>query len=719
VAEVDVRDDIAGAVAIRSDRRRGRRFVRWLAGTFEAELDDGRGALWIPVLFGVGILLYFGLPFEPPLIVAIAVCLALIVLVFLGRSRSWLFRLALLLATVAAGMVAAQLRTMAVASPALTSARTATVRGWIETMERSGQNGARLTIRVVSVEGPSAAQTPERIRLSVRKTEGLAVADGIEVLAALQPRQGPVLPGGYDFGRDAYYGGIGASGFSYGAPKKADLGEPPLSISWRAPLAGLRQAIGARIEAALPGENGRIANALVTGERGGISDESNDVLRDSGLAHILSISGLHMAIVAGVSLWALRSFLALFPPIALRWPIKKWAAAGALLIATLYLGLSGGGVATNRSYIMLAVMLVAVLFDRRAFSVRNVALAAMIVLVLTPESLLSASFQMSFAATLALISGFEAVAAYRRGRRRMPGPQRGPAFWRVPLAWGIGAILTSLLAGLATTPFSAYHFQRTAPLSLFANLAASLPISLLVMPFALLAVLLMPFGLEGPPLQVVDLGLAAVLAIARQVSDWTGSAGLVAKAPLLSLLLITAGLIWLCLWRRAWRLAGIPVMAVGIGLAPFAASPDILIAADGAGAAYRAADGRYRLLGKAGTFETEMWLRADADPRRPRDPALKDTALCDRLGCTALLPSGERIALAADGRAFAEDCRMAAVVISPLAAPAACREATTVIDGEALQRGGAYALYRDGPSFRAVPAIPDPRRPWMPPLAAQ
>ena len=303
------------------------------------------------------------------------------------------------------------------------------------------------------------------------------------------------MPGGYDFGRADYYDGIGAVGFAYGAAKPADIGAPPLGIVLRKPLADLRETIRRRIIAVLPGDTGEIAAALVMGDQRGISEATQEAMRASGLGHVLSISGLHMALVAGSTFWLIRALLALSPGLALTRPIKKWAAAGALAVATFYLAISGANVATQRAYIMLAVILCAVMLDRRAITLRNVAIAAILVLLIEPESLLTASFQMSFAATLALVAGYEALRERAARKAALAtAADRGPVarLWRA----AYGLFLTSLIAALATTPFAIYHFQRAAPLALLANLAAMPVIGVLVMPAALFSVVLMPFGLE-------------------------------------------------------------------------------------------------------------------------------------------------------------------------------------------------------------------------------
>ncbi len=702
-------------------RERWLRLRGWLAETFEREVELGRASLWLPVLFGAGILTYFGLPREPSAGALVFASAAAIALTIVNRRRAALFRLWLALAAVIAGTTMMKLRTEMVAAPIVAGDYTGDLTGWVESIERMSTNVRRIVVRVVSLEDMAPEETPFRVRITVRgQFDAVRVGSGISGLVALQSPPAPVMPGGYDFGRELFYEGIGASGFSYGPPDIVDLGPIPLGIRLKIPVANLRASVGARIEEALPGDTGQIANALITGDRQGIPDATTDALRLSGLGHILAISGLHMALVAGAVFGVLRALFALSPSLALRRPIKKWAALGAFGAATFYLVLSGASISTQRSFIMLAVMLIAVLLDRRAFSVRNVAVAATIVLVLTPEALLTASFQMSFAATLALIAGFEVVSERRRKRLAI-GPPAERTLLRTAIYWVGGLMLTSILAGLATAPFAAFQFNRTAPLSLLANLAAVPVLSFLVMPMALAAVVLMPFGLEGPPLSIVDIGLRYIVGVAEEVAAWTGNAGLVASAPAAALLLAALGLIWLCLWRQRWRLAGLPILASSVLVAATGLRPDILVEETGGTIAVRGPDGRYHVAGANADFEVETWLRADADPRATNDPSLDEGVTCDPLGCTMLIgDSGLRVALSLEAIGLAEDCRMAAVIITAEDVPADCG-AAVVIDRRMLAEGGAQAIYADftgeGPlTFRVVPTRPAARRPWMPPL---
>ncbi len=693
------------------------------AVAFEREMEAGRGFLWLPVLAGVGILAYFALPVEPSLAALLLLLSVLSLCAWRLRRRAGAFRLFVALAAVVAGVTVVTLRTAIVAAPVLPREMTVSVTGWISAREASAGGGARVRLEVKDIEGIPANRTPPSVRVTVRAGgDGLRVGDAVSMLARLRPPGGPVMPGGYDFGRGNFYDGLGASGFAYGRAKAADIGPPPLGVALRAPLAELRETLRQRVVAVLPGDTGEIAAALIMGDQRGISDRAQEAMRASGLGHVLSISGLHMALVAGSVFWLLRALFALSPTLALTRPIRKWSAAGALMVATFYLAISGAEVAAQRSYIMLVVILSAVMLDRRAITVRNVAIAALVVLALEPESVLTASFQMSFAATLALVAGYEAIA--RRADRAVDLAAASSGVVGRARRATSGLTLTSVIAGLATAPFAIYHFQRAAPLSLLANLAAMPVIGILVMPMALFAVLLMPFGLEHLPLMFMGWGIDWMLAVGETTAAWSAGWGGIPAIPAFSLLLVVAGFLWLCLWGERWRLAGIVPMLLAVPVAMAASHPDILVEADGRVAAVRGADGRYRIVNpKADRFAAEYWLRADADTRSLDDDSIGDGIACDAAGCVVRLPDGAVVAVGVSAEAFADDCRLAAVIVSRFQAPEWCDRPDVVIDRVALTRG-AHALYRipgdadgDQPRFRVETTLPpaDRRRPFMPP----
>ncbi len=530
----------------------------------------------------------------------------------------------------------------------------------------------------------------------------------------LMPVPGPVVPGGYDPRRAAYFEGIGGSGFLFG---DWTLVEPPPRFSLELAIDRIRGAIVERILEAEPGEAGGVAAALLVGERSRISEATKESLRDSGLAHILAISGLHMMLVAGTVFFLVRALLALSPSLALGRPIRKWAAVAALVMATVYLALSGGNVATVRAYVMAAVMFSAILLDRPAISMRNLAIAAFVVIAREPESVLEPGFQMSFGAVAALVAAWEAWRDRRVRRLADDSVFPGQRIMRRALRAVFAVGLTTLVAGLATAPFAAFHFERVASYSLLGNLLAAPFISLVIMPFGLLGLAAMPFGLEAPPLAVMAWGIDCLLAIAGWVAALPGAELRAPPIAPLALVLIVAGGLWLCLWRRRWRLIGLPVIALGLALIPLLVDrPEMMIAADGRAVAVRDADGVLRVSGsRSGSYTIEQFF--DKEPIDPlTGAALREGIRCDPLGCLLGGRGGLRVAHVLDPVAFAEDCRRADVVVTPLAAPIDCR-AALVIDAERLARFGSHAVRVDAgsepPQFNVTTERSASPRPWQ------
>jgi competence protein ComEC len=445
-------------------------------------------------------------------------------------------------------VAAAKLRTELVRAPVL-QAETGPVDvyGFVELIEPRAAKGQRLTIRVTAMEKHEAHAWPARVRISTREENGaLKPGDGVRVKARLSPPPGPALPGDYDFARAAWFQGLGAVGFAIAPAEIApDLGEAPLTLRLGAGVGRVRQAIGRRVLEALPGQTGAIANALITGERGGISESTDQAFRDSGLFHILSISGLHMVIMAGAVFLSIRLVLAAVPAIALRYPTKKWAAAGAMVGALGYLMISGAAFATVRSYIMISIMFIAVLLDRPALALRNVALAALLILLLWPESLLDAGFQMSFAAVLSLVSVYEWLRARDEARE---GWMRRGAIARTLVFFG-GIVTSTLVAGLAVAPFGIYHFHNTQQFAILANLLAIPICNLIVMPAALVSLVAMPLGLEVAPLWLMGQGIEAMVWCAQVVAALPGAVGRVPAMPTYAFVLIVAGGLWCALWQ--------------------------------------------------------------------------------------------------------------------------------------------------------------------------
>jgi competence protein ComEC len=676
-----------------------------------AEAGAGRLLPWVPVAFGTGIAFYFAADHEPVLSVAAVAAIALCALAVLLR-RQKMFPVVVMIAAVAAGFATAAWKTARIAHGVLARPMfSVALTGFVETRDIRERTD-RFVLRVATMESPRGSIKLERVRLSVKKGTAPDVGSFVELKARLQPPLAPLRPGSYDFGRDLYFQGIGASGFVMGSIKAK---EPPASggllLGYAAFMQGLRDAIDARIRNVLEGDKRAIATALLTGRRDAISEPVNDAMFISGLGHVLSISGYHMAVVAGVVFFAVRALLALFPVLTAGFPIKKWSAAAALVAAAFYLLLSGAEVATQRSFFMTAVVLIAVMVDRRAITFRTLAVAAMIVLAMAPEALVHPSFQMSFAATLGL------VALIQIGMPRLFASPDNSAAARVAM-WGgreiMTLVLASLVAGLATTPYAAFHFHRVTPYGLLANLAAMPVVSAVVMPAGLLGLAAMPFGFDGVFWAIMGAGIDWMIVVTQWVAALPGAVGRMAAFGIGPLIAASAGIILFGLLRTPLRWSGAALLLVAVVWAVRVPQPDVLISADGRNVGVRGGDGRLHLMrtGKD-AFLVKEWLAADADARMAADASLAEGVSCDDTGCVTQAAGGGFVALALRAEALADDCERAALLVAARQPPAAC--AASVIDLERLRRQGAMALRRSRDGF-VVDAV-KPRgidRPWSP-----
>lgn len=685
------------------------RWRRMLAQWVTAELGPGRLAPWLPVAFGFGVVLYFTADREPLWWAGAGLAVAATTVAVLVRGRPVAFPAALALAAISLGFAAATLQTARVAHPVLTFPTwNANVTGYVETREERARSD-RIVVRVREIEAGRGNTRPEHVRVAVRKGTAPAVGSFVAFKARLSPPLQPLRPSGYNFARDMYFQRIGASGYVLGKltvePAPA---APGVALRYAALVDGLREGINRRIHAVLPGDRGSIASALITGKRNAITEPVQEAFYISSLAHVLAISGFHMAVVAGIVFFVMRAGLALAPSFASRRPIKKWAAAGALVAAAFYLVLSGASVSTQRAFIMVSLVLIGVMLDRPALTFRTLAVAAFAVLLLAPQAVVHPSFQMSFAAALALI------AAYQHGQARRARADSSLGA-RVAL-WGwrevAGLLLVSLVAGLATTPYAAYHFHRLAPYGVIANLLAMPVVSAWVMPMGILGVLTMPFGFDAVFWQAMGVGLQWMMSVALWVAQLPGAVGHIHAFGTGPLLLATAGLLLVCLLRTPLRWSGAVPAAAACLWVLATPLPDVLIAGDGQAAALRAADGRLRIL-QAGRdrFVIKEWLAADGDARTAKDASLGEGVRCDAIGCIGTLADGRLVSFAREIEALAEDCVRAAVVVSPRVAQTACP--ATLVDRTAWREKGAIALRWTGNRF-AETAVRPPgfERPW-------
>jgi competence protein ComEC len=667
---------------------------------------------WLAVAYGLGIVIYFTAEHEPAWQAAAGLAAVCAICAVLLRRQYVAFVVTLFLTAIAAGFAVATLKTAWIAHPILRfDASGVTVAGFVELREES-QHTDRMVIRVERIEGNRIEDKPQRVRLSVKR--GMAPPPGsfVEVKTLLDPPLQPLAPGSYDFARDLYFQEIGASGFVRGAIKVIT---PPSTAGplqrMDAVVQRMRDSIDAHVRAVLTGDKGAIAAMLLNGRRDVISENLFNALFISGIGHVLSISGYHMAVVAGVVFFLFRAILALIPGLADRAPIKKWAAFGALVATTFYLVLSGAEVATQRSYLMIAIVLTGVMLDRPTLTLRTLTAAALLVLLLAPQAVVHPSFQMSFAATLAL------VASYDRGVPRLRAGSDSSLGTRAAL-WGTNEIVSltiaSLVAGLATTPYAAYHFHRLAPYGVIANLLAMPMVSAWVMPWGLLGLIAIPFGFDAECWRQMGYGLDWMDAVSLWVASLPGAVGHVTSFGTGPLLLETAGLLAIGLLKTPLRWSGVVLAALGIVWSVSVPRPDVLVAEDGRTFAVRGANGLFAFHHTGGdTFAIKEWLAADADARDYHDRALGDGIACDPSGCVGKLSDGGLVAYDLTPDAFEEDCRRAILIVTTRDAPADC--AAQVVGRALWRQRGALALRRAGSGF-VIDSVRPPNfdRPWSP-----
>ncbi|WP_083947708.1 ComEC/Rec2 family competence protein [Phaeovulum vinaykumarii] len=638
--------------------------------------------LWLPVFLALGIGLYFAAPFEPGPALRSALSGVLILGVGLGvRAPPALRFLGAGLAVVALGVLLGGWRAGQVAAPVLEGRFYGAVEGRIVGIDRSSRDLMRLTLDQLRLERVAPARTPARVRISLHGDQTrLQPVPGMRVMATahLTPPPGPAAPGAFDFRRHAFFDRLGAVGYTRVPVMRV---APPEPGGWGLRVHRTRHALAQAIRARIPGQPGAMAAALLTGDRSGLSEATNAVLRASNLYHVIAISGLHMGLVVGFVFGLVRYGLALAGRAALIWPTKKIAAAIALVAASFYLVLAGPSVATQRAYVMAVVMLVAVLIDRRALSLRSVAVAALVILVIAPEALTGPGFQMSFAATVALIV---VLAPWSRVQARLPVLLR-------PVA---GIVMASLAAGLVTAPLAAAHFNRMAEYGLLANLLAVPVMGVLVMPAGVLAAVLAPLGLAEPALWLMGQGTAWMLGVARFVAGLEGAVTALPAPPGAVLPCLGLGAVTAVLGRGVARSAGLVLAGGAFVLWAGAARPPLLIAPEAEQVGLMTPAGRVLSRDGAG-FVSESWLEADGDVASVSEAAA-------RPGFTG--PKGARRAVFA-GRALVhltgrqapdrlpEVCRDGALVVLAAPAPAQGPGDCVVIDRDLLRRTGALALW--------------------------
>ncbi len=727
----------------------------------------GHDFLFVPVFIGCGAILWFSLDAAPSLPLLVILLLLAAGLAFATRYRATLAATACnIVALLLLGMLFAEFETRRAGTVVLDTPVTTTISGTVMRREVDARGDWRYVVQLAATEAPTVSRPPGKVSLLARGGgEPAALGATIRGKARLSPPSGPALPGLNDFAFASYFRGIGATGFFYKPPQTVTAPDIDAKEDWLEwadmRLYGLRTAIAERIRNTIGGDAGAFAASIVTDERQAISAGTMEALRLSGLAHIVAISGLNMALASGIFFVGLRLGFSLFPAFAQRWPVKKMSAFAALLMTLAYYLISGFAVSAERAWLMMSVMLIAVLFDQPSLSLRNVALSALVILALSPSEIMGPSFQMSFAATIALVAAYAGWSRWRSDRERLY-IGRKPAWMTMAETAGAvigGVITTSLIGGLSTAIYSVEHFQRVTTYGLFANLAAMPLMSLVVMPFGLIAMLLMPFGLDAPFLKVMGYGMALVIEVAQEVASWGGSAA-TGRPHGWFIGIASVGFLLLTLLRTRLALLGVPPLLLAFGLSGAVAQrdlPDLLIHEEGKLVALLDEGRVYTTKTRPQGFIYEQWQRALLLPEKPLSPVLLKTgfpattvALSAKsklapenmkavaremittlrdaapgvftcrtgIWCAARAKSGEFIIVLEDGRFAGKACDIADIVIvSRRTSFTQCRSGALLLNRDILRRIGSVEINFAGSDqagvvgrMRAATAGTD--RPW-------
>lgn len=598
------------------------RFYRVLGEAIQAQ--KGRSLLWYPLFLSLGIVCYFKLPFEPRLSL---LCLVLFLIIIAWRllekfrPRHSFGFLLMVLALVSSGLVLSKLRTMSVQAPIINASRsTYYIEGIILDVVTTQSQSPKVLVAPIRLSGLRAQDTPIRLRLGIRpeayQALNLKPGDVISGLAIINPPAGPSYPQGYDYARKVYFQGIGGVGFMPGTPiitPSVKTGLRLRLITW---LNHLRWALTSNIVEKIskyhPNDTliAGFGAALVTGHQAYLDTDFVTSMRNSGLAHILSISGVHMAIVGGFLFFTLRAIMALIPFIALNWPIKKIAAGLSILGITLYLAISGSPAPAVRAAIVGWVAFSAIIFDRQAMSLRALSIAALLIIVMMPEAVLEPGFQMSFAATCALLALSESL------KPQIPAISL-PGWLKTVQGFAKGLKLTflsSLVASLSTTPFGLAYFNRVPVYGLFANLFEAPITTFWIMPSLAIGSL----GISTPvgewALYLSHSGLALIAKIAAFTSHLPNAVITHASSSPMALGISGFGVFWVCLFKGWGRWIGL-IASSSILWWPQGMLPTYWIDPYGANAGFIANSSAFPLRANVKQYGYETWRQHIDLPR--------------------------------------------------------------------------------------------------------
>jgi len=685
------------------------RFSARLEALFEAE--RAQLPLWLPVGLLTGIAAWFFLPdwtaWAAFLFLSVGATLGF--LASAGGTR-WGRALAIFSLAAALGCALIWWRAEQTAAPRIEREGLQQLNANVESVQMlAAEEAVRLVVR------PTGEGQPVRLRVKVDRDkvpEGLVPGATISLRAWIMPPAPMAVPGGYDFSRAAWFQQIGGTGRALDISVTA----APAGQSLSARIAGWRQSLSAHVRETL-GSNGEggIAAALATGDQFGIPEADAEAMRRSGLAHLLSVSGLHLTAVVGAVMLLTLKLLALSPALALRFRLILVAAAAGALAGVAYTLLTGAEVPTVRSCIAALLVLLGIVLGREALTLRLVAVGALLVLLLWPESLPGASFQMSFAAIVAII-------ALHENPRVQAWVSRRDEFW--PLRVGrfiFGLMLTGLAVELALMPIALFHFHKAGLYGALANVVAIPLTTFIIMPLEALALLFDTIGLGAPFWWLTGQALALLLWLAHTTAAAPGAVALLPAMPTAAFTLMMAGGLWICLWRTRWRRWGMIPVAVGALWALLTPAPDLIVTGDGRHLALRTEDGRLAILrSRAGDYVRDTLAEAGGNEPDFLDIEALPNAACSDALCTATIErDGRRWQLLATRSrhlvAFPDmirACAAADIIVADRDLPRGCAPRWLRADRAFLRRTGGLSIHLGDPPAVTTVAERVASHPW-------
>lgn len=657
---------------------------------FHTEFKKERGTffLWLPVFFAIGITVYFSLPEEPNILIGLYVQgIFFVIFVTLWRITFLrLFLIAILLAN--AGYLCANYRAISVNSPKIENKRLVTeFSGRIERIEVK-EHGKRYLIKPLVIQKLSAVHTPRFIRISSRiENQRIRVGDIIFTKAVLSAPPQPVYPGSYNFSFNAYFQQIGAIGYTirdFYILKQAPLNRER-TVNY------MRAYITQKFYQYMPTNTASVAAALLVGEKSGIPEKTLEFIRKAGLAHLLAISGMHVALIIGICFFVTRKACSYFHFFSLRYDNKKLAACAAFCFGLLYLLLSGAPISAQRAFFMACLFLLAILLDCLNTPLRAVAIAAFAVLAITPESLFSPSFQMSFAAVIALISAFDAIYSKLNFENT--------SIIKRSLLYAGSLLLSSLVAGSATTPFTLYHFNQATPYSILSNMLAIPLTTFIIMPLGLLSLLLISSPFASLCLLLFSYAISLLLRLADYISALPYSMLYITAPSLHIMLCFVFGSLILCLCTTRLRFVGLGCIAMCCFL-KHPSQPDIVIHENRSLFALK--DQKEFLINRnMPNYTEDIWKKRLAINSFNK---VSERSYCDAMACT-VHKNGKTATIVKDPWSIAEACHTSHIVINLTTQPNHCSEAEFYISYWDLYRRGTHSVFFEGSIVSSISNI--------------